>query len=353
MRPVAIVTRGEHSTIPFPIAILTGVKHSGSPFPIAIACLLIAALNCQPLRAQIVAGGAARTVTATTGGFSSNSSGNRSAGGARFGRSSTSRNWASSKFQAGFYGVVVAWPPQFVVGPAPIIWAPPIVARPPTVVSAAVGITAVGGDLAPDPGRFIVVRPDKPAAPPVAPPPRADKKPADKKAPDVDLGVAPGNFPLAPGAAGNPRVEADRQVEAGRDAFAKGEYGVALDHFRHATARQPDEAANWFLLAQVQFAIGKYDEAVASIDAGMMRNPEWPKSRFQSREIYGNNRAVFDVHLQNLRDSLAADPEDPRLLFLLGVELWFDGKQDEARTFFEKAARSAKDSALAQAFLKR
>jgi tetratricopeptide (TPR) repeat protein len=205
----------------------------------------------------------------------------------------------------------------------------------------------------PDPGRFNIIRPDKQAAPPAAPPPAAQKKPADKKAPDVNLGVEPGNFPLARAAAANPQVEADRQVEAGHDAFLKGEFGLAIEHFRHATARLPDEAVNWFLLAQVQFAIGKYDDAVASINAGMKRDPEWPQSRFQSREIYGNNHAAFDVHLQNLRNSLAADPNDPCLLFLLGVELWFDGKRDEARALLERAAQLAKDPAPAQAFLKK
>jgi len=323
---------------------------------IAIAGLLIGLFPSPPARAQFVAGGASKTVTATTGGFSSASGGKRSGTAVVFGRTTTSRYWAFSAFPAGFYGVALAGPligpPPFTVGPPPLVLAPPVVVRPPVVVLAPV-VNAGGLGPVPDPGRFNIVRPDKPAAPPAAPPAPAQKKPADKKAPDVNLGVEPGNFPLARGAAANPQIEADRQVEAGRDAFAKAEYGLALEHFRHATARLPDEPATWFLLAQVQFAIGKYDDAVASINAGLKRNPEWPQSRFQSREIYGNNRAAFDVHLQNLRNSLAADADDPCLLFLLGVELWFDDKRDEAKVLIEKAVQRAKDPAPAAAFLKK
>jgi cytochrome c-type biogenesis protein CcmH/NrfG len=204
-------------------------------------------------------------------------------------------------------------------------------------------------DATADPGRFTIVRPDKKAPP--APPPRVEDKPAANKPAEVDLGVAPGNLPLARAAAANPRVEADRQLEAGRAHFAQGEFSVALDDFRRAIARQPDDAVAWFLLAQAQFAIGKFDDAVVSINAGMKRNPDWPQSRFQSRVIYGNNQVAFDV--QNLRNSLATDPNDPCLLFLLGVELWFDGKRDEAIPLFAKAVHLAKDPAPAQAFLQK
>jgi hypothetical protein len=330
---------------------------------IAIAALIMGLLPPQDVRAQFIGGVAGRTVTATNGGFSSPSSsgGKRSGTASAIGRSTTSRSWAGttsagSGFYGGFYGFTSAgpwiWPSPFTGGPTLFVRPPVDVSRDITV-TAAIPTNPVAVAPAPDPGPFVIIRPDKPAAPPAAPPPRVEKKPADKRAKEVDLGVEPGNLPLARGAAANPKVEADRQIEAGHDAFAKGEYGLALDHFRHATTRQPDAAGAWFLLAQVQFAIGKYDDAVASISAGMKRDPDWPKSRFQSQQLYGNNRAAFEAHLQNLRGSLAADPDNPCLLFLLGVELWFDAKQDEARLLFEKAVRLAKDPAAAEAFLKK
>lgn len=253
-------------------------------------------------------------------------------------------------------------PPPFGFGPPPFGFGPPPIVSA-TVVVPARPVLPPLGDLLPvnaeepprpiDPDRFIVIKPDRPnnvgrANPaPAALPARVEKKPKE-----VDLGIVPAELPLAP-APGNGRIEADRQLDRGKMVFARGEYGLALEHFRRATKRAADEAAAWFLLAQTQFAVGKYDEAAASVAEGMKRRPDWPASRFQSRDVYRVNPAAFDLHLQRLRDALAADPNDPRLSFLLGVELWFDDKRDEARGLFANAARLAKDPGPAEAFLRK
>ena len=52
----------------------------------------------------------------------------------------------------------------------------------------------------------------------------------------------------------------------------------------------------------------------------------------------------------SMRFRWSADPDNPQLLFLLGVQLWFDGNRDEARPLFAKAARLATDPATAEAF---
>jgi tetratricopeptide (TPR) repeat protein len=200
-----------------------------------------------------------------------------------------------------------------------------------------------------DPDRFIVIKPDKgnevagarPAAP-ANPPARVENKQLP-----VDLGIIPAEFPLAP------MPEAGEVLGQGKFAFARAEYGVALECFRRAIALAPQESSSWFLLAQTQFAIGKYDEAAANIVEGMKRRPDWPASRYQSRDAYRLNPAAFDIQVQSLREAVAANPDDPRLLFLLAVELWFDDKRAEARPLFEMAAKLAKDSAPAQAFLRK
>jgi hypothetical protein len=46
-----------------------------------------------------------------------------------------------------------------------------------------------------------------------------------------------------------------------------------------------------------------------------------------------------------------AFPDDANLVFLLGHQLWFDGKREEARNQFRKAAALAKGLTPAEAFL--
>ena len=200
--------------------------------------------------------------------------------------------------------------------------------------------------------RFIVISPDKPLKKEVAriPPPNPPAK-IERPLKPVELGIKIGELPLALKPEMNPRAEADRQVEWGRTAFSNGEMGRALERFKKAVATAPAEATGYFMLAQTQFALGKYLDAVANLEAGLKHRPDWPQARFKPRELYGLNPAMFDEHLRQLRTALEATPADPRLQFLLGVELWFDGKQDEAKRLFEMAAKGGIDAEIVKRFV--
>lgn len=179
------------------------------------------------------------------------------------------------------------------------------------------------------------VLPAAPAAPPVpAAPPAERPKPRP----------APRPAPLE-----NPKEE---NLTQGRKAFALQEYGRAERRFQQAALLAPDEALGYFLLAQAQFALGKYQEAVESIEGGMRLRPEWPGVRFPPRALYGANEADCTDHLRRLADTLARHPRDPLLLFLYAYELWFDGRPAEARELFQRAARFAPDRTFIDRFLK-
>ena len=76
---------------------------------------------------------------------------------------------------------------------------------------------------------------------------------------------------------------------------------------------------------------------------------DWPEARFVSRDLYWKKPDLFDEHLKALRQAVAAFPDDAGLAFLLGHQLWFDGKPDEARPLFQKAGRGK--GTPAEAFL--
>jgi len=190
-----------------------------------------------------------------------------------------------------------------------------------------------------------VVMPPEFEAPAIKAPPKAPNLGPAPKPPEV---VVPDPAKVPPPPPG--RVEADRIVEAGRKAFADGQYGRALELFHRAAEIMPNEPSVHFLVSQAQFARGKYREAVAAIAAGMAIRADWSEARFAPQDLYWKKPADFDDHLQALRDAVTAFPDDAGLVFLLGHELWFDGKRDEAKAFILKARAFAKGTP-AEAFV--
>ena len=245
------------------------------------------------------------------------------------------------------YGPVPSWYygwPGIPLVPNPYFVQP----APPTPVVIQ-NIIQAPGVAAAAPGPQGLVPPELAGPPAVkpAPAPRAARPapPPRPVAPDLPR-VAPGPAPAAGGQAG-----ADRLAEAGRKAFAAGEYGRALELFRRAAELTPHEPSAHYLVSQAQFALGKYREAVAAIAAGIAVRADWPDARFVSRDLYWKTPEAFDEHLKALRQAVAAFPDDPELLFLLGHQLWFDGRHDEARPLFQKAATVGKERTPAGAFL--
>lgn len=136
-----------------------------------------------------------------------------------------------------------------------------------------------------------------------------------------------------------PVAESARQVALGKMAFAGKEYGRAERRFQQAVRAAPKEPIPYFCLAQARFALGKYREATAAIHDGLRIFPDWPSIPFKVREIYQDMPGEYDQQLKLLEDALVRHRDDPALLFLYAYQLWFDGKQAEAKPLFRRAAR--------------
>jgi hypothetical protein len=178
---------------------------------------------------------------------------------------------------------------------------------------------------------MIVIRPKKNQNKQAFQPPPVVNQPPPKMPPPQPQPA------LAPIPEMDRKAESARLVKLGKEAFADEEHGRAAERFAQATRLQPDNAEAFFLLAESQFALGKYREAVASIFAAMKLQPDWPNAKFDPRGLYGNNRAVYAEQLDLLREAVAANPQEPALMFLYGYQLWFLGRPEEAKTFFQKA----------------
>jgi hypothetical protein len=144
--------------------------------------------------------------------------------------------------------------------------------------------------------------------------------PAQMPAPGMPGKLPPPNPAplLAPMKEANKNAENARLLKLGKEAFALGQFGRAAERFQEAAKVLPDNAESLFLLAQAQFALGKYVEATASICAGMKLKPDWPNSQFDPRELNDKNPVAHVRQLDMLRDAVEANPNEPALLFLYG-----------------------------------
>ncbi|VTT96403.1 hypothetical protein : Uncharacterized protein OS=Planctomyces maris DSM 8797 GN=PM8797T_32355 PE=4 SV=1 [Gemmataceae bacterium] len=265
------------------------------------------------------------------------------------------------------WGGALGWSPYWgapVFGPgltSPFVLPPPFVPPPFGFVGNADagpngnGVAAAGGvpprqvaaaQPAPGPvvgaGGFLVIEPKRDFPPPgvivpdvarvAAPPPPG--RPEFRFDPFADPVLVKSEKPDA-----DPAKELARLLKLGREAFANGEYGTAIDRFNQAIAADARAAEPHLLKAQAEFAAGNYAVAAADVQAGLALDPAWPAGAFDPKEPYGANAGAFAGHLAQLRKAMAANPAEPALAFLLGYELWFVGERAEAKRWFGVAEK--------------
>src|SRR5262249_40876758 len=165
------------------------------------------------------------------------------------------------------------------------------------------------------------VKPAVPALPPGVdvsvpkPPVRPDDVPNVKK-PEPPQPEPPKPQPLPP-PKDNPKDEATRLLDLGLTAFSQQHYGLAAFRFRHGIEANAALVRAHFLAAQGALALGKYKDAVAAIEEGMRRRPDWPNADFNPRkELYKGAEPDFMEHLDRLHETVKKSPENPTYLFL-------------------------------------
>ena len=135
--------------------------------------------------------------------------------------------------------------------------------------------------------------------------------------------------------------------------FRGGKYSEALHRYKNAAASTRTLADAYFRQAYALMALGRYEPAALAIEQGLALDRNWAQSGFHNDDLYGNNGEIKAKHIDALATAAADAPNDAALQFLFGVYLYFDGRPDEARPFFEHAARLLGDDAHVAGFLPR
>lgn len=136
----------------------------------------------------------------------------------------------------------------------------------------------------------------------------------------------------------NLQAKAKQTTLAANRLFAGGSYARAADRYREATRSNPDEASNYFLLAQSQFAARQFADAARALKDALKINPDWIEADFDLRSLYGN-ADDWTTQVAELARMVKANPLDRDANFLLGFELFMSGQKDKARTILEQSAR--------------
>jgi hypothetical protein len=128
-----------------------------------------------------------------------------------------------------------------------------------------------------------------------------------------------------------------RYIGFGDARFAEQRYSEASQRYHTASGDAPQLADAWFRQGFAFIAEGRYDQAAIAMKRGLKLNPNWAKSDFNLKDLYGPDVLAKKAHRDVLAEAAEARPNDPDLLFLLGVHLYFDGQADRAAAFFNRA----------------
>ncbi len=185
--------------------------------------------------------------------------------------------------------------------------------------------------------------------------------------------VFPGPFALVnfrqqpqPAAAGNgakppkrkPRVanatavaRANQFMKFGDAHFRAQEFSGAYERYKKAASAAPDVADAHFRQGFSLLALGKYESANKAFLRGLELKPDWARSGFRLDQLYGANRLAKANQLEKLAAAAGDDPRNARLMFLLGIDLFFDGQRERARKFFVRAGDMGENKAHLTGFL--
>jgi tetratricopeptide (TPR) repeat protein len=141
-------------------------------------------------------------------------------------------------------------------------------------------------------------------------------------------------------------------LKFGDEHFRAQEFSDAYQRYKKAAGAAPDLPDAYFRQGFSLLALGSYPSACKAFVRGLKLEPHWAKSKFRLDDLYGANRLAKSNQLERLAEAAGNEPENHKLMFLLGIELFFDGQGQRARKFFERAADLGEDTSHLAGFLR-
>ncbi|MEK6234836.1 MAG: tetratricopeptide repeat protein [Planctomycetales bacterium] len=147
------------------------------------------------------------------------------------------------------------------------------------------------------------------------------------------------------------RARSRKFVGFGDELFRGQNFSLAYQRYQTALQSAPDSADVQFRRGFALTALKQYRRSAAAFHRGLELDRDWPASGFTLTDLYDDNIAAKNGHLERLAAAAEQSPQDADLMFLLGVFLYFDGQPARSRPFFDRAMQLSGDHDDAQAFL--
>lgn len=132
--------------------------------------------------------------------------------------------------------------------------------------------------------------------------------------------------------------------------FRQGRYDQAAIAYERAIQENPDHAALRFILADARFAMGDFHGAAAAIRQGLDRDANLAKAKADKLAFY-ESREAFDKQMEALYRFANEHPANADAQLVLGFNLLFSGKAQDARQAFERAVAIDPQDRAAALFL--
>lgn len=143
---------------------------------------------------------------------------------------------------------------------------------------------------------------------------------------------------------------ARRYIDFGDARFAAQEFHSAAQRYKTAISVAPGLADAHIRHGIALTALAKYDSAVAAIERGLALDPNWPTRGWKLDDVYADNRAAKDGHIDTLARKVLANTNDADAVYLLGVYMYLDGHRDRAQKMLVRAAELKRDDGVLRPF---
>jgi tetratricopeptide (TPR) repeat protein len=137
------------------------------------------------------------------------------------------------------------------------------------------------------------------------------------------------------------RRKAERYIAEGDALFRVQNFHSALQKYKLASAAAPDVAESYWRQGHALIATRNFDLASGALKRAVALTDDISRGGFDIDDLYGPATMAKTVHLESLAEWTLSkgDAADP--YFLLGVFLTYDGQQERAEKFFERASELA------------
>jgi hypothetical protein len=147
----------------------------------------------------------------------------------------------------------------------------------------------------------------------------------------VSLPADNGDYTPSSGTSDPAAVSSESFDQQGEYAFRARDYMAANRDWQHAVVDDPSNGALAMKLALAMFAVGKYREAAGTTQQVLVLLPQekWGQAVSDYKKLYANPKDYLD-QLKSLAKAAADKPNDPALRFLLGFHYGYSGRVADA-----------------------